>query len=635
MRKLISFSLVAFSGVAWGQAPRVLTADEVSHVDAPRNFVINPSAALNTRGVSATGGAGVAQNKVAPTLGTSSDFSLSLVNNGVVTWAIGTTPAAGNCQLKFRYSGMGTGATAELLSGANVVSTVALPLVSTAFQPVSINYPCAGISSFRIKSTATLTGKVGKVFFGEPSNLGQVAQAEYVGGVRYTQACTAPLVTTAGFSDMPGAACPNQVLEGAVTSADSASVTISSAKEGNYFVIYNGIPYGTGGTNTVCYFRFIETTSGSIDGSSYLRTFSSDSVGGQTLFGNFTLLTPGTRTFKIQAGRPEGAGSCRLDPAPAGSPAGLRVYRTPLRSEINMRPDQQPSYGEIRFEGTSSTSNTTSSSKVVLNSAGMNSNFSLKGNAAAGTTCGGASGDFAGCFRNVQPGEYIVVANGPFFANSNVTTQGTAGSCFYDIFNATDSKILASGQAVGIANGTSAGEDYISSIMGTLTVTSLKPSLLLAVRAAKNSAQGICFARGNGTTSNVESFPSISLIPVSQNSPTPLLVGSVTSNSSGLERVERLVFSNSSSACPVTRQSGSWISGSGVRNAAGDCTFSIAAGTFSGTPTCTCSTDINSVIGTCSVHYGTTSATALRIHTRNSSNTAIDTDAHVTCQGPR
>lgn len=66
--------------------------------------------------------------------------------------------------------------------------------------------------------------------------------------------------------------------------------------------------------------------------------------------------------------------------------------------------------------------------------------------------------------------------------------------------------------------------------------------------------------------------------------PAPVLVGSVTSNSVGAERIERaiLVCSGSSS---ITSQSGAWISSIG-NIATGKCAVTITSGIFSATPTC-------------------------------------------------
>lgn len=146
----------------------------------------------------------------------------------------------------------------------------------------------------------------------------------------------------------------------------------------------------------------------------------------------------------------------------------------------------------------------------------------------------------------------------------------------------------------------------------------------------------------NIQTGSANSMIEWSIFALDQGFPAPVLVGSVTSNSSGAERIERVKVGTSacsSSPCTIAQQSGSWIS-SVTRNSAGNYTLNIASGMFSSTPTCTC---VSNVYGTshsyCSGPNNTTtpSATSWSFETKNSTNASTNADSsfEIICMGPK
>ena len=115
--------------------------------------------------------------------------------------------------------------------------------------------------------------------------------------------------------------------------------------------------------------------------------------------------------------------------------------------------------------------------------------------------------------------------------------------------------------------------------------------------------------------------------------------GSVSSNSSGLERVERATISCSSGSS-VTLQSGNWITAVG-NVSSGNCGITIAAGIFSGTPSCT--STMNAAYATLNVGSWAVgnSATSIDVGCRyNTSGSTTVTDCsnnpiNIICMGPR
>lgn len=103
-------------------------------------------------------------------------------------------------------------------------------------------------------------------------------------------------------------------------------------------------------------------------------------------------------------------------------------------------------------------------------------------------------------------------------------------------------------------------------------------------------------------------------------------------------RMEWATLANGNGAattCLITSQSGSFISGSGVRNTTGDCSWTITTGYFSSAPTCVCSSQAGAPTTnlTCT-QRGTNTATAIRLVT-NSGGTNADQTAYLICTGPR
>jgi hypothetical protein len=114
----------------------------------------------------------------------------------------------------------------------------------------------------------------------------------------------------------------------------------------------------------------------------------------------------------------------------------------------------------------------------------------------------------------------------------------------------------------------------------------------------------------------------------SQSVPAPLLVGSVTSNSSGIERIER---ANITAAGAITSQSGSWLSSASL-GATGVVTLTIATGMFSIAPACTVTNNSGGTQVTTAFTTLTTTSIVTKIMNASS---AANADFSIICMGPR
>jgi hypothetical protein len=122
--------------------------------------------------------------------------------------------------------------------------------------------------------------------------------------------------------------------------------------------------------------------------------------------------------------------------------------------------------------------------------------------------------------------------------------------------------------------------------------------------------------------------------------PLPFYKGEVTSSAYTPERMERIVFGDSSSTacatnpCSYQKQSGYWVD-TVSRAGTGDYTLNITANTFSAAPSCVCGgSDVTSPTA-CSVYNSTNTATAVRVTTKTTAGAAQNELVTVICMGPR
>lgn len=147
----------------------------------------------------------------------------------------------------------------------------------------------------------------------------------------------------------------------------------------------------------------------------------------------------------------------------------------------------------------------------------------------------------------------------------------------------------------------------------------------------------------DGASSNAIEW---SIYALDQPFPAPVLVGSITSNSVGAERIERLQFGGgasgglatsacTSSPCTIAAQTGSWISGV-TRGSAGSYTATIASGMFSSVPYCWGNAGLFGVVTGGFANVNATSTTQININAYSNAGTTL-TDNVITlfCMGPR
>lgn len=509
---------------------------------------------------------------------------------------------------------MGSGAThlLQAYDGSNVLASTTITSAST-FQKTRLNFifpSTASSVSLRLVTVASNepTIYVDECYLGEATNLSQVSQASELGTLEYTGTANCVWQVTGGFSSYAADTdCATPTVTGSATAPGTKipGVVFSNMPPGKYMVVAQGT-FGTSDGATNCNFRISDGTN-----VSPATEVTAVNTTASHIVGSFSYTTAqSSLTFQIQGRVQSGAGSCDIKTNDANQNRDLAffVYRYPTSAELSYRSDQAPASWSGNHGNGCSWSRTNASFGDPAVDATCT--FTQRVNLNFGTVSSYVSGadKLPGVvFTPSRTGRYLVMASG----NISGSTGGAGiGVQLYD-GSAEISKmgwqVIAANVAqpytlVGIVNGTA----------GTALTVSLRT----------NSSGGSA-TLGAANETAVE----WNLTNLDVNNAAPMLVGSVTSNSTGSERIERAQFSCLSPTSSITSQSGSWVSSVGNRSSA-TCTVTIANGIFSSTPTCVAVKNS----GTAEA-FGLVSDSATQLTLTNAS--AADFAAQIICMGPK
>ncbi len=443
-----------------------------------------------------------------------------------------------------------------------------------------------------------------------------VAQASIVGTINWANTASCSWATTsASFANFSADSdCPTPTVTGAL-SAPATKIPGFN---------YNNMPTGdymfvaTGSCNN-------NSTTGqaALQYSDGTNTFGSTQLSGTSVcsgavIGRFNYNTSGSRSFQFQ-GRIT-AGTLYIDNDNNAESLTITVYRFPSTAETGVRPDVLPASWSGFHSGVSGGCTTTSSTYADTSACTGSLVLNERQNRNFGTVTTIGSSLLGITFTPPRVGRFLVQAS--------VTTAGSIASGMSGRIIETGSSQVIGQAYVQTSTSNIGGMQHV---IGILNVTSLS-AVSLKWQFATNG--GTLTAQTNPIAALDQA--SWSIVALDQSFPAPLLVGSVTSNSSGLERIERAAVNEfttcTSSPCTITRQSGSWLT-SVTRSSTGNFTLNIASGIFSATPSCSWS--VTNAFVCRSTSSGNTS-TAIGLDCRNQAGGADDLNTlYVTCMGPR
>lgn len=185
--------------------------------------------------------------------------------------------------------------------------------------------------------------------------------------------------------------------------------------------------------------------------------------------------------------------------------------------------------------------------------------------------------------------------------------------------------------------GGAADDNHGGSVLITSAKTYVNFSSSYTFASAGSSVDSLAAATDTGMGAGSRSISFTARIPIegwTENQKAPVLVGSVTSNASGAERIERASVANSGTPT-ISKQSGSWVS-SLTDNGVGDTTINFSSTMFSDVPSCTCNAIQNVASPFILCTFKTISTSSARLFTAvSTTGAASDIDFNVSCIGPR
>jgi hypothetical protein len=636
-----------------------------------KNHIKNPDCWKNLAGITVSAGT-LSKNTSTPLNG-DTGTQCNIISTGTgqtYCWATNSFSEdikGQNCEAKFVYKGATSGSfKAYVTQGTSQVLPYLQLATPTYSQSVSMNFPCGDLSqatSVCIASTGTGSPSlnVAKVYAGVATNIGQVAQPYYVGSLTWVQAtsCNWTFGNSTTFATASAvSACNFPTASGSGLSALSTKVPGFSldAKPGTYRFIANGFFYmGTGNPSS---FRFTDGTLNSQTTNEYHST--SDGVTG-IISGEITYTSSGNKTIQL-SGTSDTATSSQLLAGATNRGLVIAVYYYPNSSQQVVTVSSIPTSPTITklTSGTGTYTPPVGTTYLKIKMVGGGGGGSGSGTSGgAGGATGGVStfgtslltcnGGVGGSYQvNTSAGGTATI-NAP--AIGSATSGAAGGSGGYGTYqsgppgasspfggagsvpafnNAGGSAVANSGSGgAGGAIG-STGASYVGSsgaaggyIEATISSPSATYPYSIGASGASGGAGASGFAGGAGGSGVIIIEENYGSVPV------PILVGSVISNSSGTERIERIRVSNNGTATIVSQSDSGWTVN---RTSAGFVAVAIPSGRFSQVPTCNCTAEIGSRV--CVVTNLTQTSFTANTAT---STTAVDEDRNfsVICMGPR
>lgn len=620
------------------------------------NILKNPGAEGGTTNWTASAGTFTATTTAGEILADKKAFSwdsngaAQTVTSDAITIPIGLRGRNAVMSCLFAVQSGTATTTMSVYDGSTSTQTTIITSSATPAR-TNINFVAAssGTVAIRLASVAADEPKIlwDSCYLGpaDTYNISQVNQAVLYGSAAYaaTTNCdwnsSTPAGTFSADSD-----CPTPTVVGYASAPGTKIPGITFANglpPGDYLIIFQGDLWSTrAANNTQSHMSISDGTNRTL--STNISMQATGATAATTHLGNMTgrLLYTTTQAASVtfQPYIEDVNTTVHVDAHLTG--LQILVYRFPTSSEIAYRPDLINWTVDAYISGAdidmgtgalSSDTDPANGSLTLTNSARGTISAQIacaSGTASSGTTCT-AVNEVAGiaftspteaplaevCVSGTYGGNGGEIAYLRINKTSNTSSTATT----------TGTEIKAAG---GNVNGSTALFTIPFSICDILPVTTGQNTFRLQYQMDTGTGSGSGnYLYANTKGDNIKWH----VRPLIQSVPAPVLVGSVTSGSTGTERVERVQISGAG-ACAVVAQSGSWVSGV-THNATGDCTLTIASGMFSAAPTCTC-TVTNAASRYCA-GVGANTSTSIRFATKTYADVAQDQPFDVICVGPR
>lgn len=542
--------------------------------------------------------------------------------NGVVSCAIKTV------------SGTATH-TIQAYDGTNIVGSSTITSDTNSFARTSLNFifPSSGSIVLRLVSVASNEPEIyiDDCYMGlaEGFNIGSVSQATFFGSITYAATANCnwqnsgnATQTYQNFS--ADTDCPTPTVSGFV-SAPATKIpggVISSLPPGNYMVVATGVFQGGATAINNAVFRLHDGTNplNGVSTTNIGTNTSSNETGAGPVIAYVNYTAPQSNvTIQMQSANYAGVSATQQINTNSNA-FNISIYRYPSSEETVYRPETNSAVWSGYLAGSGGGWSTTSASYADPSVATTSTTLTELYNTNFGSVTAEATKLPGITFTPQRTGRYMVCASG---TSANASTANKYARLVDGSGNIIHAGYLHHQSLAG-------SQDYggfsLCGVLNTTSVASTTVKIQLATSA--------------GTVSiKQDSLAPISwnIFPVTGNNPVPVLVGSVTSGSTGAIRVEGAsLAAPSAGSCAVTEVGGSdWINGNCTSGATGVCTCTLNSGVFSSAPKCQISIENLAAGNSRDEQITSTSTSTIVTFTATSGGTAVNNDVFIMCMGPR
>lgn len=563
-----------------------------------------------------------------------------------------------NCMARLYYKDGASGYIVNVTDGSTTIATKTITDVPTYAKPLTINFICptSGSLVLELRGSSLAAINTDNWYVGQPDNISEVAQSELVGTIKWQASNCTWTQSTLAYTNFPTDSDCTLPSGSDLTGLALAPATqipgirFASLSPGKYKIIAIGTFLKSTTNAGSVYWRFTDGTNNTKDQRSGLSA-SSDLI--VPMIEGVIEYTTAQSNITIQVqGQPNSA-SAPAQIVAQGESFQIQVYRYPTTTELAYRPDQvawkvdaniggaNPSLGTSAV--TSYTSIESNSLDLVNNSGAGNLTAQIpcaSGTAPSGTTCSAAAESVGVSFSLPVAGDVLACASFNHVVSLDSVGDSIQGAFQLVETSTTSTTVVQEGRSRLQSykyNGSAAVDEaaFPFRVCGTFTFSSAGTKVIRLMYEQAVS--------GTPLNSNINADRSSSVgqrdihfevYPLNYYTPAPVLVGSVTSNTSGQERHESARIHCSNSASAINAQSGSWISSVSNGSAAGQCTVNITSGMFTDLPRCSTTpvTGGDWDQSGCFVRSVTTSAINIRCGV---AATATNLTLNILCSGPR
>lgn len=608
---LFTFSQIAFAGPS---GVDVKAGNQMSGMLFRENHSLNAGFEANNEN-NVTDSSGIAT--VTSTSPISGNYSLAIdaTTSGELVKILGKTikQVGTSCESVFYYTGDATLYKAYVLQGATKVSQeLTLSNVGTNVQPVSLIFPCGAGTAPDVTIESTGNGaaiKVDDFYSGMPVNIGTVAQAKFLGSVKYAgvTGCTWSR-TGAGSNSFGNFAAdtdcntPTVIGSGVQTPGTKIpAVVIPNAPAGEYLFIATGAFSKAGASDDNVIYRFSDGTNSSSGVGLYSGTGtpSTPVISGRIAYST----SQSNITVNIQGLTSNTGNSVNIVPSTSTVDLEISVYYFPSSAQTVVS-TQQAEFAETDCPTITGSwvANTTYTCK-----------WSRRKNRAYFDINVATSG---------TPTSATLTVNLPITIDTSKMTSLTSN--FSILSNSRGSVIDGS---TGV---------YPIDVLYVST-TSVSPVIMGTASTyggATLVTQAVPIAFGSTDSVNLKfDVPVVGWIE----NPAPLIPQSVISPSSGVEKVARATVSiTGATSATILRQSGNWASVNSVSGSS--VTLNMSGAAFPTSPTCniTCNNaSVNSVGIIGGVDIASNSITFACVNLSGAAISGANVTAQIICMGPQ